>query len=228
MYNFERSSLEQSNFSIPEYKVGDSSRRGAYGWDSSSSRGVLVKHDDSVQESRSMGLHCYETWELQGGDSRNREGCEVCHEEKCICDSQNRCKVLAEKPHHEERCNLRTSSKVDARRWEDNRGLKRDSSRYGVSELTKVKEVQVVVGINQPEESFFGSRGVDISRYFELGLGFSDIGPLDEQQPHWKAQTFETATALAVGEYEPWEDYFANEANEVLQDIHGSDGRESV
>jgi len=215
-------SPDKGHIQVSKLKVGNSSKRKTREWGKSFTRYVVAQQDTNLQKPRQVGLHRRQARQLS--DSKKRgEGCKVCYETPRLCHSWNRCKDVAEKPLDEEWSIIRASSKVDAGR-KYFRGLRRSSSRYGSKELAEIRKVSTVLTIQEEDASIEEPGKVGASGYIWIGPGFSDIGPVDEQEPEWFTQAHENEATLAVGKYQSWEDFLNNEIDEKPEDLLDSDG----
>ncbi len=219
-------SSNKNNIQVSQFKLGDSRKRKALNQHvEPSSHSNILKDNGEVYRSSLLGLRDETTWELSDS-SEDSEGGEICHEGQQLFDAWDRRFNLAEKQNNEERSIIRASSKVDAGR-KDFRTIRRYTSRYGREELSKIGEIPTVPPIEKKKGFKEGFSTLGTIKNTRIRPGFSYTGSVDEQQSQWFPQTFQTETAMAVGEYQPWEDELMFETDEKFENILGSSGSES-
>ncbi len=197
--------------------AGTSSRRKL-----SFTRSILAKEHSDLQRSKPLGLHCDETWELSDSEEHS-EGSQVCSEGQELHSSPDRPGHMDKISSDEERSILRASSKIDAGR-DKYRRYRRSSSRYGRQELSQAAQVRTLSDLEEEEDRFKRAYQMDPFTHSKPRPGFSYPGDLVQQQSAWLPKTFQTETVMAMGEYQPWEDFICDETQEILSDIYDSDG----
>ncbi len=201
--------------------AGNSSRR-----HTTSPRSLKFKTKTNNNKPKSLGLRCPETWQLSGCEAYLK-GSQIRNEGRQLCLPPNRRTHLDKVSSDEERGIVRASCQIDEGRKKFRR-IGRSSSRYDCSELTKAKEIRSISDVEEEEISFQKSQQMDTLGHWSTKPGFSDTGDLAEQQlTPWIPKTFQTETALAVGEFQSWEDFDDTETNQLFSDLYDSDGRTS-
>ncbi len=226
MYSEAKTGVNKVDIQISKPEVGDSSTRETfYDRRSPLARGILAEFNGDIYPKRPMGLHCWEARELPDCEA-HRKGSKVRNEGKRVRNSSNRRTLLAEKQSDEEGSILRICGQVDAG-GKEYRRIRRTISRYGGQQLAKASKVQEISCTKEKKISSKRARKVGNFEYSISRPGFSYFGDLDEQQPwHLDSPPLQDETTMAVGMFQPWEDFIGNETEEVFSDLYGSDGHE--
>lgn len=206
--------------------MGYSSTRKTSRWTTPSALCDIPKPDLKVsKQAEHLGLRRRAAWKLSS-DEEHSARCKVCNKGKLLCKSWNKCGNMASKQKVSSSEFLRALSKTNEG-WEVVKRLRRNPSGLRTpapEEVARLRTISTTEETEITEQQF--NNEVDISRYFELGLGFSDIGPLAEQQPPWSVEALQTETAVAMGSFQPWEDFISDFPEKVEEDLYDSDGLE--
>ncbi len=217
-----QSSSKQVNNQVPMQMgggfAGESSRRYT-----PSSRGILAQKSGKVYKPKVLGLYCHETWELPSGDEDYIKSSKVCNKRQAVREPQYGCGDLDKVSQDEERSLVRACCEVDEGR-SIFRAIGRSSSRYGCEELAKASKIRTIPDLEEEEACFKRTQKMESIRYIQSRPGFSSTGDLDQQQSAWIPKTFQTETAMAVGDFQSWEDFISDESDEIFSDLYDSDG----
>ncbi len=186
------------------------------GSNQSSSRVSMVGKEDQLSKPRQVGLHCEETWELQGSYPYHSQSSEVCYEGERVCDPQHRCCKLSQIEKVEEGIFLRTGSTVHSKRAEFRR-IGRGSSCPSPAALKEAAGLPTISEKKEEEVSWIEADSMDSYSDPEFASGFSDDGELDEQEPWFpEDEAFQGQATVDIWEDESWKDIFSHHFKKVL------------
>ncbi len=228
MFSNSKTCINKTDLQVSELEVGNSSSGRTFGQKSPLTRGILAEFNSPVLPTRTrVGLYCFEARELSSVPKCSQSS-QICNEGQQLRDPPNRRKKLAKKQSNEERSILRVCSQVDAGRKKYRR-IRRTVSRYGRKQLAEAAKVQEISGTEKKKNCGKRPREVENTEYHISRPGFSGAGDMDEQQPWYlHSPPLQDETTMAVGLFQPWEDFLDYETEEVLSDLYGSDGLEEL